>query len=84
MHIALRAAGFSIMAAFVSCGVGAQAQEIDTQPVITEQPVGAGLLAKAVYQTTPVVTVPTHSRASPLQQGLWLTRYYFERTPHAF
>lgn len=26
MHIALRAAGFSIMATFVSCGVGAQVQ----------------------------------------------------------
>lgn len=33
MHIALRAAGFSIMAAFVSCGVGAQAhaQDLDTR-----------------------------------------------------
>ncbi|RON39909.1 hypothetical protein [Pseudomonas frederiksbergensis] len=70
MHIALRAAGFSIMATFVSCGVGVQAQEIDTQPAITEQPVGASLLAKAVYQTTSAVKVPTPSRASPLPQGL--------------
>lgn len=33
MHIALRAADFSIMATFVSCGVGAQAQahDLDTR-----------------------------------------------------
>ncbi|MGE8143841.1 hypothetical protein ACQKP7_01395 [Pseudomonas frederiksbergensis] len=70
MHIALRAAGFSIMAAFVSCGVGAQAQEIGTQPAITEQPVGAGLLAKAVYQPMQISTDTTPSRAGSLPQGL--------------
>src|SRR5690349_13216471 len=33
--------------------------------------VGAGLLAKAVGQSTSLLDVPTSSRASPLPQGLW-------------
>ncbi|PQP03983.1 hypothetical protein C5612_12185 [Pseudomonas frederiksbergensis] len=34
------------------------------------EPVGAGLLAKAVCQVASMLTVPPSSRASPLPQGL--------------
>lgn len=37
MHISLRAAGFSVMAMFASCGVGAQAQ---AQEVGVQNPPG--------------------------------------------
>ncbi|NUU38565.1 hypothetical protein [Pseudomonas sp. C2B4] len=41
MHIAIRAAGFSLMTMFVSCGVGAQ--DLDTGPAYTAvQPTPAG------------------------------------------
>ncbi|PQP02586.1 hypothetical protein C5612_18510 [Pseudomonas frederiksbergensis] len=41
-------------------------------PMPGAEPVGAGLLAKAVCQTTSILTVPPSSRASPLPQGLCL------------
>ncbi len=37
-------------------------------------PVGAGLLAKAVYQATMMPTDTPSSRASPLPQGIWGVR----------
>ncbi|KAB0503604.1 hypothetical protein F7R14_17815 [Pseudomonas lini] len=41
----------------------------------TQNPVGAGLLAKAVGQATSMFTVPPSSRASPLPQGFVRVHY---------
>ena len=40
---------------------------------VHEVTVGAGLLAKAMYQATSMLIVPPSSRASPLPHGLRLT-----------
>ncbi|RBL69668.1 hypothetical protein C3E98_018335 [Pseudomonas sp. MWU13-2625] len=37
---------------------------------LTQSPVGAGLLAKALYQSTNRLADTPHSRASPLPQGI--------------
>lgn len=47
MHIALRAAGFSLMSMFVSCGVGAQDVSVNQSSFITMREEARGITSEA-------------------------------------
>ncbi|MFJ7794298.1 hypothetical protein [Pseudomonas sp. NPDC096950] len=81
MNIALRAAGFSIMATFVSCGVGAQAQGLDPHIGGEFKTCASGLARESGGSANTAFECAGLFASKPAPTGI--VQHSIQRTPYA-